>query len=189
MSEMAQMLRRHTARGLLTIAVGVLCAAAAACGDSGTSPSDDANLVLMLEDRITDDVQQVNIYFTSVTAKPVDRPVERLDLELPTNPVNLLELDDTVVMLAAGAVSPGAYEFIRIEIDQSRSHVVENGVRKPLRVPSEQVRVLGGFSVDDEHRTTVTLDFDAEKSLVRLGNGDWLLQPVIVITGNNQSSR
>jgi hypothetical protein len=33
------------------------------------------------------------------------------------------------------------------------------------------------------------LDFDADKSLLRLGNGGWLMRPVVVITGNDTSSR
>jgi hypothetical protein len=49
--------------------------------------------------------------------------------------------------------------------------------------------VVGGFEIDDDHVTTLTLDFDADASLNKLGNGDWLMRPVVVITGNNTSSR
>jgi hypothetical protein len=160
-----------------------------ACSDNPVSPSDGANLALMLTDDATDDVEQVNVYFTSVTAKPAGRAVERLVLELAENPVDILGLDDRVVSFAAGVVQPGAYEFIHVNIDQDRSSIVENGVRKPLQVPSEEVKILGNFTVDDAHRTTLTLDFDADDSLVHLGNGRWLLRPVIVMTANNVSSR
>jgi hypothetical protein len=50
------------------------------------------------------------------------------------------------------------------------------------------VKILGGVAVDPDHKTTITLDFDAKSSLLRLGNGEWLLRPVIVMTGNNTSS-
>ena len=134
-------------------------------------------------------VDQVNIFFTSVDAKPVGGPVERLRLELASNPIDLLTLDDRVVGFATGAVDPGDYEFLHINIDQDRSYLVENGVRKPLRVPSQEIKVVGGFSIDDDHTTTLTLDFDADASLNKLGNGDWMMRPVVVITGNNSSSR
>jgi hypothetical protein len=169
---------------VLAAAIGLL---ATACSDSPSSPSGSGNLRLMLTDAPAG-VDQVNIYFTTVDAKPVGRSMERLTLELATNPVDLLTLDDKVVGFAAGVVSPGDYEFIHINIDQDRSYLVENGVRKTLRVPSQEIKIVGGFEIDDDHTTTLTLDFDADKSLNKLGNGDWMLQPVVVITGKNTSS-
>lgn len=174
---------------ILGVAVAVTSLTASGCGDSPTAPSGNPNLTLLLTDDLTDEVEQVNIHFTGVTAKPVGKPVQRLSLALEENPVNLLELDDKVTTFAAAAVEPGTYEFIHINIDESRSGIVEKGVPKPLRIPSEEVKILGSFTVDADHKTTLTLDFDADDSLVRLGNGGWLLQPVIAITGNNTSSQ
>jgi len=170
--------------------VGLLLAVAAACGGHPAGPSSvsGANLAVMLTDAPIDDVQQVQVFFTTVTAKPEGRPVETLVLQLVENPVDLLTLSDRSIAFAAGVVEEGRYEFMHINIDEQRSFLVENGMRKSLRVPSGEVKVLGGFSVDENTRTTLTLDFDAKESLVRLGNGDWLLRPIIVITGTNTSS-
>ena len=182
--------RRLTWPGVVAYFVlGVAILVTPACGDGPSSPSDLPNLTILLTDDITDDVQQVDIYFTSVTAKPVGQPLQTLNLELTDNPVDLLTLSDRVVMLAAGVVDFGAYEFIQVNVDEDRSSVVEEGVRKPLQVPSEEVKILGAFDIDDDHETTITLDFDVDESLVEIGSGGWLLQPVIVITGNNTSSR
>ena len=180
----------HLRRTGLVLCLGLLGGLSArACGDSPVSPSGQANLTVLLTDDLTDDVEQVNIYFTSVTAKPVDGPVEELALELTEHPVDLLMLADEVTTLAAGVVQLGDYEFIHINIDEGRSHIVENGIQKPLQVPSEEVKVLSRFTVDEGHQTSVTLDFDADESLVLRGNGEWLLRPVIVTTGNNTSSQ
>lgn len=84
---------------------------------------------------------------------------------------------------------PGDYEFIHINIDEDRSSVVEKGVTKSLQVPSEEIKILGGFTVGESALTTLTLDFDAKASLLFRGNGEWLLRPVVVITGNNTSSQ
>jgi hypothetical protein len=161
----------------------------AACGDNPASPSGTgSNLRLMLTDAPAG-VDQVNIYFTSVDAKPVGRSLEHLTLNLSANPIDLLTLDDKVVGFAAGEVDPGAYEFLHINIDESRSYLVENGVRKPLRVPSQEIKVVGGFEIDDAHVTTLTLDFDADASLNKLGNGDWMMRPVVLIAGKDTRSR
>ena len=68
---------------------------------------------------------------------------------------------------------------------RDRSYLVENGVRKTLRVPSQEIKVVGGFEIDDDHVTTLTLDFDADASLNKLGNGDWMMRPVVIIAGKD----
>lgn len=164
------------------VLVAVLSGIAVSCGSSPSAPDGSAMLRIMLTDAVTDDVEAVNVYFTSVTAKPMDGPPLDLVLELAPNPVNLLTLADTVTRFAAAAVEPGAYEYVHINIDEDRSSLVENGVEKRLRIPSEEIKIAGGFVVDGDTLTTVTIDFDADASLVALGNGEWLLKPVVVVT-------
>ena len=153
----------------------------AACDDSPTAPSASANLVVQLTDDHTDDVEQVNLYFTGVTANPASGPPETMALVLSENPQELLRLRDTVIPLAMATVEPGDYESLRINLDEERSNIVEGGGTFPIRIPSEEIKILGGFSVRDDRTTSVTLDFDAERSLIRLGNGEWLLKPIIVM--------
>ena len=128
---------------------------------------------------------EVNLFFTSVTAKPADAPTETLlDLGLTTNPQDLLALQDTEVTLASGVVEPGMYDFLMINLDQAQSYLVMTGSddQVPLQIPSEEIKILGGFEVGDSDPTTITLDFDAERSLVLRGNGSWLLKPVITMS-------
>jgi hypothetical protein len=182
MDRLIEHMRRMAAVG----AAAVLATIGVSCGESPSAPSSGArgsSLRLLLTDAPIDDVEQVNIYFTDVTVKPVGQPPQDLALQLSANPVDLLTLRNRVTALAAGVVPPGNYEFIHINIDQSRSNLVERGVRRSLRVPSQEIKILGGFDVRDDQTTTLTLDFDARASLLRLGNGDWLLRPVVVKTG------
>jgi hypothetical protein len=176
--------------GVATFAVLVAAAMLTiSCGGSPNSPSGNSNLRLMLTDAPIDDVDEVHVYFTSATVKPVGRSVEELlTLELEENPVDLLTLEASVIDFAAGVVPPGEYEFIHINIDESRSYLVENGVRKSLQIPSEEIKIVGGFQVGDDSTTALTLDFDAKASLLLRGNGEWLMRPIVVMTGNNTSS-
>ena len=192
---MSRGIRLMSVHALACAAVLIAVSTVASCGDSPTSPSalnGRTNLRLLLTDDPIDDVDEVRIYFTSVTAKPKDGPVEHdLALELDEgaeNPVDLLELQDEVIGFAAGLVEPGAYEFIHINIDQRKSYIIENGQKKSLQVPSEKIKIVGGFSVGEDAMTTLTLDFDAKASLLKRGNGEWLMTPIVVITGNNTSS-
>ena len=152
-----------------------------ACGDGPTSPTGNANLVVNLTDDHTENVQAVNLFFTSVTANPKDGPPETLVLEL-TEAQDVLVLQDMVIALATGVVDPGDYASVTINLEEEDSNVVlKTGEVVPLRIPSEEIKILGGFTVTEERLTTVTLDFVVEESLVLLGNDEWLLQPVILM--------
>ncbi len=161
--------------------MGVVVLVLPACDGSPTSPSGSPNLVVNLTDDHTDDVDEVNIFFASVTANPTDGPPEILELALEQNPQDLLVLQDAVITLATSVVEPGEYASLMIKFDQEQSNVVEAGEERPLRIPSQEIKILGGFAVSEDGVTTVTLDFQAEESLVKLGNGDWLLTPVITM--------
>ena len=152
-----------------------------ACDESPTAPSPSANLVVQLTDDHTDDVEQVNLYFSSVTANSASGPPEAMAVVLADNPQDLLALRDTVIPLATATVQPGDYVSLRINLDEALSTIVEGGKIFPIRMPSEEIKILGGFSVRDDRMTSLTLDFDAERSLVRLGNSEWLLKPIIVM--------
>ena len=150
-----------------------------ACDESPIAPSPSANLVVQLTDDHTDNVEQVNLYFTSVTANSDGGRLETMAVVLADNPQDLLRLRDTIVPLATATVEPGDYVSLRIDLDEELSNIVEDGKMFPIRIPSEEIKILGGFTVREDGTTTVTLDFDAERSLIRLGNGEWLLKPII----------
>ena len=161
--------------------MGVVVLVLPACDGSPTSPSGSPNLVVNLTDDHTDDVDEVNIFFASVTANPTDGPPEILELALEQNPQDLLVLQDAVITLATSVVEPGEYASLTINLDQEESNVVEADEERSLRIPSQEIKILGGFAVSEDGVTTVTLDFQADESLVKLGNGDWLLTPVITM--------
>jgi hypothetical protein len=154
-------------------------------GREATPIGGTGTLKLMLTDAPIDEVEKVNIFFTSVTVKPAGKPVEELPLNLAVNPVDLLTLQGTVTDFAGGLVPAGDYEFIHINIEESLSSIVVGGVEKSLQIPSEEIKILGTFTVGGPGVTTLTLDFDAQRSLLLRGNGEWLMKPVIVVLGGN----
>ncbi len=83
--------------------------------------------------------------------------------------------------LTSERVATRTETVIQVDLDESRSYVVESGERKLLQIPSTEIKVLGGFEVPEGEATTLLLDFDVNQSLVLEGNGQWLLQPVIVM--------
>ena len=168
--------------GLALVALAALLLSAG-CNDNSTRPALQGNLEVRLTDAPIEGVSEVNVYITGVTVKPAGGPVERIANDVGL--VDLLTLRGSSQLLARAAVVPGPYEFVQIDLDQDRSNIVLTAGRLavPLRIASEQVQVLGGFTVQSATDTVLTLDFDAAASLRREGNGDYLLVPVITQVG------
>lgn len=177
-------------RGVGIVLLLVVGLSLSACGEGDLTTPEMQNLRVRLTDAPSDELSQVNVFFESLTVKPRGEPVEHdVPLVLEENPQDLLELQDRVVMLATANVEPGTYEFIFVHLDEQRSNVVdEDGEVRELRIPSEKIRILGPFDVPEDGDTEITLDFDADDSLRRLGNGGWLMTPVIAITSVDQDS-
>ena len=151
-------------------------------GSSSVTSSGDSlgTLSIYLTDAPTDEVSEVNVYITGLTVKRSGASVERFSYDIGL--INLLELRNSTMLMVENKVPAGDYQFIRVELDQSRSNVIDKltGETLPLKIPSEEIKVTGGFVVPAGGATNIVLDFDADKSLVKLGNGNWLLKPVIV---------
>lgn len=112
--------------------------------------------------------------------------------ELPLSPpkrVNLLELTNGVLeTLARASLAPGQYTQIRLVLQASaagtaiNSVVPRGGVEQVLDTPSgieSGIKLVSSFTVAAGQTADVVLDFDACKSVVRRGNGTYLLKPVI----------
>lgn len=170
-------------RAWMAVALMLLMMAGMSCGgseDSVTGPS-PTTLRILLTDAPTDELAEVNVYITGLTVKRSGSPVERISNDVGL--VDLLSLRNGLMLLVAAQVEPGNYEFIRVELDQDQSFVVElgSGTELPLQIASEEVKVNGGFTMPAGGITSVTLDFDAEASLRKKGNGNWLLTPIILM--------
>lgn len=155
----------------------------AGCHGSSTSPSAQGSLEVRLTDAAVDGVSQINVYVTGLTVKPAGGAVQRIASDIGL--IDLLSLRNTSMLLARVGATPGQYEFIEVDLDQSRSNVVVTAghLVKPLRIASEMVQVPGGFTIGPTSTTVITLDFDAAASLRLEGNGEYLLVPVIVQAG------
>lgn len=106
-------------------------------------------------------------------------------LKSDTTAYDLLALRNRVFTTLATALVPaGMYTQIRLAIGAG-STVVVDGVPYPLEVPSgaqSGLKLVHPFTVPPNGFVDVTLDFDAEQSVVETGAGAWMLTPVIQVT-------
>jgi hypothetical protein len=166
-------------------AVALAALMVAACGDDPMAPENAGRLSIWLTDAPVQNVTSVNVFIEGLKVKRVGA-AER-DFSVDVGEVDLLTLEDSSMLLATHAVEAGEYEYIMVELDESRSSIVVDFFDMSIRIPSEKIKVFGPFEVAEDGTTTVTLDFDARDSLQQLGNGSWLMTPIIVIGGVEQS--
>lgn len=85
-------------------------------------------------------------------------------------------------LLASQDIPAGQLQEIRLVLNETGNTVMVDGVEHNLTTPSAQssglkLKVNADLSAGSEY--TLLLDFDAAKSIVKTGNGKYILKPVI----------
>lgn len=174
-------MRRNGIIGLLFIGLAGLMSA---CGDDNAEGK--ATFRVRLTDSPADydhiyiDIEEVRVH-TSVTAEEEDGGWQTLD-NINAGVYDLLELTGGIdTVLASMELPAGRISQVRLVLGSNNSIVV-NGVSHDLKTPSAQ---QSGLKLNVQAELSagllydLLLDFDAARSIVRTGNGQYILKPVI----------
>lgn len=158
-----------------------------ACGDDAETAGQTGRVRLLLTDAPLDGVEEVNVTFDSVEVsgpggwKTVTSSVQTFDL---------LELQGGITAeLGLTELSTGTYGQIRLMLTDA--WLVIDGEDVGLRVPSADqtgLKLVSGFEVLPDVETQIVLDFDAEESVHRTGNGQWMMRPTIRIISTSTTA-
>ena len=91
---------------------------------------------------------------------------------------DLVAITGVEEVLGSGILDPGRYDQVRLRIDKVEV-TLQDGVTVTARVPSGRIKIVGGFTLEAGKTTILTLDFDADKSVVIAGTRNVLVKPVI----------
>ncbi len=96
-----------------------------------------------------------------------------------TKTFDLLALKAKGALAAAAQanVAVGTYDQIRLHVQKVA--VVKSGVEAEAKLPSNSLKVIGQFTVNNDSTTSVKLDFLADESMHITGNGKFIFAPVI----------
>ncbi len=170
----------------------------AACGGGGGGGSSTPTGTLGVS--LTDDAcgfSAVNVTVTKVrvhqSATATENDAGWSDLTLsPAQKINLVTLTNGVLMdLGQIPLPAGHYTQIRLLLDSNTpgntvNSVVPTGSQTeiPIDTPSAiqtGIKLINQFDVAAGQRADVVLDFNACKSVVKRGNGTYLLMPVVSV--------
>jgi hypothetical protein len=171
---------------LSALFAAVLAVLPLACDGGPSSPDGMGRLNVRLTDAPVADASEINVHIVGLTVKRVGSPVERIADNVGV--FDLLELTDSEALLATREVAAGDYEFIQVDLSEEGSSITEAGTGDefPVHIASSEVKILNGFRVRENGTTNVLLDFDAAASLRHLGDGSWLLTPVILHANSDE---
>ncbi len=200
-------MKQHFSR--LALASSALAAAAAlvACGGGGngadvppptpTPPTQLGTLAMALTDAPACGFDAVNVTVARVrvhqsdTAGASDGGWSEIVLN-PARKINLLNLTNGVLeQLGQTTLPVGHYTQLRLVLDPNTGDSLANSVlpsgavlERSLDTPSaiqSGIKLNANFDVAANTRTDVVLDFDACKSVLTKGNGNYALKPVIKV--------
>lgn len=92
---------------------------------------------------------------------------------------DLIALIDTKEFLGRGYLDTGRYNQIRLYVDKAL--VTINGNTYKLEIPSQTVKLIKPFKIENRRTTTLTLDFDIQKSVKSAGKDKYILEPTIKV--------
>ena len=113
-------------------------------------------------------------------------------------PVDLIKLEDVSMLLASLELEPNKYTQLRIFLKEEAELVLEGDdgptgetVTKILKIPSSEntgIKLNRPFEIVEGKITKLTIDFDAEKSVIKTGNGKYKMKPVISVSSQTYST-
>jgi hypothetical protein len=162
------------------------------CGNSSTSSNPPAGYGT-LQVSLTDgpiDLTQINNLFVTFDELYVVPNSDSLPPDSSATPIHVLSSPVTLDLLAlsnglttvlgTAFLPDGDYRSINILLDEGNTWLIESdGDSFDVKVPSSRIKVIANFNVTAGQVTDLVLDFDAAASLIKTGNGTYILRPVI----------
>lgn len=159
-------------------------------GSGGPSPSNTGSVgrvSVALADAPSPDISALNITIDRVEAHVVnatdlndnDSRNWKAITSVPQK-FNLLDLRTNEAILGSTTLPAGAYTQIRLF--PSDATVTDKTGTHPVTIPSAGntgIKINVNYQISADQLTTILLDFNVSKSLIKTGNGQYRLQPVI----------
>lgn len=96
-----------------------------------------------------------------------------------TQTFDLIALQDVKELFGTVELDAGWYTQIRLHVDSAL--VTIDGIQYDLEIPSKTVKLIKPFKIVDDQTTTLTLDFDVQKSVKTTGNNEYYFKPTIKV--------
>lgn len=158
------------------IGLAVLAVLVAACAPQGSTTG---RVVFAMTDAAADmgAVSSVKVTVDSVRVHNEAQGWVTVTSTPQTYDLLALKASGDTVLLADLQLSEGSYQQIRLDI--SKVVVTDADGDHEAKLPSGELKIVGGLEVEANTTSAVTFDFIADESLHVTGNGQYILAPVV----------
>jgi len=99
--------------------------------------------------------------------------------------LDLLQYTDVIAIISEQELTPGKYTQIRLNLSDSTIKIYNLAMyiynkTFPLKVPSKELKLIHNFNIEQNKTVVLTLDFDVEQSVEKIGL-DYTLRPTVKI--------
>jgi hypothetical protein len=164
--------------GVISIVVGAVALSGCLQGGTGT-----------LVFKITDAPSSLNITHANVTISQVQVHLSAgggnnttagwYTVVNESKTFDLIALLNVTEFFGSANLSTGMYTQIRLTVDNCV--ITVNGTEYSCKVPSEAIKLIKPFTLKANQTTTLTMDFNAQKSITENGNQHYIFTPVIKV--------
>lgn len=173
-------MKEHLAIGIVVLII------AATVSLSGCTSSGKGELVVKITDAPTQNqtITHVNVTISEVEVHQAggdnNTTAGWIVVTNQTKTFDLISLKNVTAFFASTNLSAGLYTQVRLQV--AACTVTADNITSNATVPSGKIKLNHPWTLKANQITTLTLDFNADKSLHQTGNGKWMLDPVIGIT-------
>jgi hypothetical protein len=178
--------------------VTVALAAAIACGKSATSPgANSSTLNVILKDSPFSDAKALLVTFSTVSAHITGGDFVTLPFlgGTTSRTCDLKKLTTATDVLGTGTLTAGHYTQLRLVVSSATVNFDNASTGSPcaptisapagqnatVTIPSGEVILNREFDVTSSGATTITLDFDGDRSIKATGSAQYMMTPVITV--------
>jgi len=151
---------------------------------SPATPLPSVTATGILQVRVTDAPAEyeVSAIYVTIANLEVHQSGEEADWTMiidESRTFELLELEGVEEIWGEEEIEVGHYTQIRMDVESVMATIDGEDKDVSLFLPSGKLKLVGSFEIEAEKTTILTLDFDADKSLVFTGSDKVIFKPVI----------
>lgn len=174
-----------------TLLAGLVAAGLSACGGGGSDSGGTGSFSLSITDAPVDNVTEVVVTFTAVTLKPADGDAITITLDTPQS-INLLDYQNgaSLTLVEDETVTAGDYAWIRLELDQDNTYIVDGTGQHDLTIPSSAqtgLKLNNSFTLAADEMLAYTIDFNLRQSVHLTGAGDYIMRPTLRMVKDDEA--
>jgi hypothetical protein len=167
--------------------------AASACGGPDTGPSGSGSLRMMIKDSPFSDAKALLVTFSQVSVHKSDTPDGEWIKVAGERTCDLKHLESVQDLLGTETLGSGHYTQIRLLVSKAVVYFDDESTgpactptaptttHADVTIPSGEVKLNRQFDIAEGATTTVTVDFDGDKSVHLLPSGGYMMSPVISV--------